>query len=74
MTITDIRHEGFYITEDNGETSVGHTEETLDLLNKAIAMVDDQKYHVCDGVSFINGEPHAELIDFDGELHYVRMV
>lgn len=70
MEITDIRHEGFYISEDQGENSNEHTDYTFDLLMKSIEMVDEVEYYMSDGVCFMNGKPYAELIDFDGELHY----
>lgn len=70
MSISEIRHEGFYIEEDASENCIQHTEYTRNLLNKSINMVDEVTYWICDGVCFINGIPHAELIDFEGELYY----
>lgn len=73
MTITDIRYEGFYIEEDNGERPHEHTDYTINLLIESTNMVDKVKYYMSDGVCFISGNPYAELIDFSGELHYVEI-
>ena len=73
MTITDIRHEGYYVEENDGEEPFEHTKETLKLFEKAVELVDENDYYVCDGVSFKDGQPFAELIDFEGGLHYKQI-
>lgn len=74
FNITDIRNEGFYVAEDDMTTFKEHTVQTLKLLNYAISKVDDSKYVACDGVCFINGIPHAELINSQGEVIYLNLL
>lgn len=75
MEITDIRYEGFYIAEDDGNLCIEHTRETMKLLDKAINLIDEDKYYACDGVIFINGVPYAELVTtkYD-KTEYVKIV
>lgn len=74
FNITDIRNEGFYVAEDDMITVKEHTIETIQLLNYATSRVDESKYVACDGVCFINGVPHAELINRQGEITYQNLL
>ncbi|WP_368900812.1 hypothetical protein [Oceanobacillus oncorhynchi] len=72
--ICEIRYEGYYIEEDNAKIERKHNSETLKLLTQAMDLVDDVNYSICDGVSFKNGVPFAELIDLKGEMHYNKLI
>lgn len=66
--ITEIRYDGFYL-EDYDELLL-HSEITSELLETACSLVDEVEFWQCDGITFIDDKPHAELIDFNGGLTY----
>lgn len=74
FNVTDIRYEGFYVAEDDMTTVKEHTDYTLQLLKYATSMVDESEFVACDGVCFINGVPHAELINEQGDVTYENVL
>lgn len=73
MNIAEIRHEGYYLKNQEEDIYIPHTEMTYELLTRACEMADNTKYFVCHGVIFENNKPYAELIDFNGVLTYKEL-
>lgn len=72
-SITDIRFEGYYISEDDNEIEHKHTKFTEDLYELGNTFFNDSKHDVYDGIVYKNGIAYAEFCSLSGDTDYIKI-